>query len=129
MSGSNHNDRRGFVMATQSYKERMKQERAAATAKRRAEKEAWHRAVALRVECQRMAMGLVKDEIRANGEKYTDYSVKELRQRAEEFIGPWLVAKAQARVEQILRVMSDSKVRMDRTLPVNETHAQNEAAQ
>jgi hypothetical protein len=111
-------------MATQSYKERMKQERAAATAKRRAEKEAWQRAVALRAECQRMAIQLVKDEIRANGEKYTDYSVKELRQRAEEFIGPLLVAKAQARVDQILQVMSNSKVRMDRALPVNETHAQ-----
>ena len=114
--------------APKSYRERQKEARRAASAQRRAEKEAWHRAVALRVECQRMAMQLVKDEIRANGEKYTDYSVKELRQRAKEFIGPWLVAKAQARVEQILQVMRKPRRPVAQAVSLHEIQAQNGAA-
>jgi hypothetical protein len=49
-----------------------------------------------------MALQLVKDEIRAKGEKVTDYSVKELRQRAEEMEGPWLVEKARARIASLI---------------------------
>jgi hypothetical protein len=75
-----------------------------------------------------MALQLVKDEIRANGEKYTDYSVKELRQRAEQMIGPWLVAKAQARVEQILQVMSKSERPGPQAVSMHRTRAQNEVA-
>ena len=99
MPGSNHNDRRDFVMATQSYKDRIKEERAQARAQRYAEKAAWLRQLTLIAETRRMALQLVKDEIRAKGEKVTDYSVKELRQRAEEMEGPWLVEKARARID------------------------------
>ena len=49
LAGSNHNDnRRKIVMATQSYRERMKAARAEARAKREAEKAEWHRRIELR---------------------------------------------------------------------------------
>ena len=114
--------------APKSYRERQKEARRAASAQRRAEKEAWQRAVALRVECQRMALQLVKDEIRARGQKVTDFEVKELRQHAEEYIGPWLVAKAQARVEQILQVMSKSERPGPQAVSMHRTRAQNGVA-
>jgi hypothetical protein len=80
------------------------------------------------VECRRLAMEVTKAEIRDRGDKISKYTLAQLRSRAEEMIGPWLVAKARARIaERNSKVMSNSKVRMDRALPLNETHAQNGA--
>jgi hypothetical protein len=45
--------------------------RANASAKRKAEKAAWKRMIALDVECRRMALQIVKDEIRASGRKFS----------------------------------------------------------
>jgi hypothetical protein len=112
--------------APKSYRERQKEARAAARAKREAEKAAWHRRLELIVESRSMAMALTKAEIRDRGAKISNYTLAQLRQRAEEMIGPWLVAKARAR---IVERNANSKARMDRALPVNETHAQNGAAQ
>jgi hypothetical protein len=115
-------------MATLSYKERMKEERAHATAIRKAREAALRRQRMVISEAHRMSIAIVKDQIRARGEKVTDYSVREINERAEEIaIGPWLRLKAKARVEHYLEVMSISKIRMDRGLLLNETHAQNGA--
>ena len=54
-------------MATQSYRERMKAQRAAAGAKREAEQAEWHRRAELRYEVRRLAMDAVKAGIRARG--------------------------------------------------------------
>jgi hypothetical protein len=119
-----------MVEAKKPYAVRMKEARAAARAKREAEKAAWHRKLELIVECRSMALALTKAEIRDRGAKISNYTLAQMRQRAEEMIGPWLVAHARARIaERNSRHMSNSKVRMDRALPVNETHAQNGASQ
>ena len=52
-------------MATQSYRERMKAQRAEARAKREAEKAEWHRRAELRYEIRKLAMDAVKAGIRA----------------------------------------------------------------
>ena len=53
-------------MATQSYRERMKAQRAEAPAKREAEKAEWHRRAELRYEIRKLAMdAVVKAGIRA----------------------------------------------------------------
>jgi hypothetical protein len=112
------------------YAVRKKEERAIARAKREAEKAAWHRRIELMVECRMMALELTKAEIRDRGQKISKYTLAQLRQRAEEMIGPWLVAKARARIaERNSKHMSNSQARLDRALPVNKAHAQNEAAQ
>ena len=85
--------------AKQSYAARQREARAAASAKRKAEREAWLRQVTLRAETRRLALQLAKDEIRASGGKVSAYTIVQLRSRAEEMIGPWLVAKARARIE------------------------------
>jgi hypothetical protein len=85
--------------AKQSYAARQREARAAASAKRKAEREAWLRQVTLIAETRRLALQLAKDEIRASGRKVSNYTIAQLRSRAEAMIGPWLVAKARARIE------------------------------
>ena len=63
-------------MATQSYRERMKAQRAAAGAKREAEQAEWHRRAELRYEVRRLAMDAVKAGITARGDKLSLYSLK-----------------------------------------------------
>jgi hypothetical protein len=58
---------RSVVLATPSYRERMKAQRAEARAKRDAEKAEWHRRAELRYEVRRLALDAVKAGIRAGG--------------------------------------------------------------
>jgi hypothetical protein len=116
--------------APKSYRERQREARAAARAKREAEKAAWHRRIELMVECRSMALALTKAEIRDRGQKLSSYTLAQLRQRAEEMIGPWLVAKARARIaERNSKHLSKSQRPVAQELPLNECHAQNGAAQ
>ena len=85
-------------MATPSYRERMKAARAAARAKRQAEKAEWHRQIELRATIRRLSLDMAKATIRDRGDKVTDYDPAQLRVMANEFIGPWLVVQAKARI-------------------------------
>ena len=85
--------------ATQSYRERMKAQRAEARAKRDADKAEWHRRIELHVEVRRIAMAAVKATIRDRGDKLSLYSLAQLRAQANGMIGPWLVAQAKARID------------------------------
>jgi hypothetical protein len=115
--------------ATQSYRERMKAQRAEARAKRNADKAEWHRRIELHVEVRRIAMAAVKATIRDKGDKVQLYSVAELRAQADVMIGPWLVAQAKARIaERNSKDMCNSKPPAAQGLSLNETHAQNGAA-
>ena len=58
-----------IVMATPSYKERMRAARAEASAKRKAEQAARHRQIELRCEVQRLALAAVKAGIQAKGKE------------------------------------------------------------
>jgi hypothetical protein len=119
-----------MVEATKPYAVRMKEARAAARAKREAEKAAWHRRLELMVECRMMALDLTKAEIRDRGAKISSYTLAQLRQRAEEMIGPWLVAKARARIaERNSKHSCKSQRPVVQGLPLNECHAQNGVAQ
>ena len=82
--------------ATQSYRERMKAQRAEARAKRDADKAEWHRRIELHVEVRRIAMAATKAAIRDKGDKLSLYSPAQLRTQADAMIGPWLVAQAKA---------------------------------
>ena len=82
-----------------SYKERMRAARAAARAKRQAEKAEWLRQVTLVAEVRRLSLEAVKATIRDRGDKVTLYTHAQLRAQADALIGPWLVAQARARVE------------------------------
>jgi hypothetical protein len=115
--------------APKSYAVRKKEERAIARAKREAEKAAWHRRLELMVECRMMALALTKAEIRDRGAKISNYTLAQLRTRAEEMIGPWLVAKAKAKIaERNSKLMSNSQRPAAQAVSVNECHAQNGAA-
>jgi hypothetical protein len=129
-AGSNHNDNRGeIVMATQSYRERMKAQRAEARAKRQAEQAEWHRRAELRYEIRKLALNAVKAEIRARGDKLSLYSHAQLMAQANAMIGPWLVAQAKRQIaERNSQDMSKGERPAVRGLLLNETHAQNGAA-
>jgi hypothetical protein len=87
-------------MATQSYRERMKAARAAASAQRKAEKAAWQRRVELMATARMMALEAVKLTIRDRGERITNYTQAQLRVRAEDMMGPWLILKAKERIAE-----------------------------
>jgi hypothetical protein len=89
-----------MVAATQSYRERMKAARAAASAQRKAEREAWHRRIELSVEVRRLALDAVKAGIRARGDRLSVYSHAQLVAQANAMIGPWLVAQAKAQIAE-----------------------------
>ena len=84
--------------ATQSYRERMKAQRAEARGKRDADKAEWHRRIELHVEVRRIAMAAVKATIRDRGDKLSVYSPAQLRAQADAMIGSWLVAQAKDRI-------------------------------
>jgi hypothetical protein len=87
-----------------SYKERQKEARATARAQREATEAALRKQRTIISEAKRMSIAIVKDQIRARGEKVTDYSVREINERADEIAsGPWLRLKAKARVEGLMR--------------------------
>jgi hypothetical protein len=87
-------------MATPSYCERMKAARAAERAKRLAEETARRRNLELYCEIQRMALEATKLAIRDRGDKVQHYKLRELKAMADAMIGPWLIAKAKARVAE-----------------------------
>ena len=112
-----------------SDKERIAAARAAASAKRKAEREAWHRRIELSVEVRRMAMAATKTAIRARGDKLQLYTAAQLKVMADAMIGPWLVEQAKARIaERNLRVMSNARRPAAQGLPLNVSHAQNGAS-
>ena len=110
--------------AKQSYATRQREARAAASAQRKAEREAWLRQVTLIAETRRLALQLAKDEIRASGGKVSNYTIAQLRSRAEEMIGPWLVAKARTRIQA-----ASQEAAAPQPLPLCETHDRNGATQ
>jgi hypothetical protein len=81
-----------------SYKERQREARAAASAKRQAEKAEWHRQIELMATIRRLSLDAAKATIRDRGDKVCDYSPAELRAQADAFIGPWLILKAKERI-------------------------------
>ena len=89
-----------MVAATQSYRERLKAQRADARAKREAEQAEWHRRIELRCEVRRLAMDAVKAGIRARGDKLSLYSHAQLVTQANAMIGPWLVAQAKRQIAE-----------------------------
>ena len=94
-------------MATQSYRERMKAQRAEASAKRKAEQAEWQRRIELRCEVRRLALNAVKAGIRARGDKLQLYSHGQLVAQANAMIGPWLVEQAKRQIaERNSQVMS-----------------------
>jgi hypothetical protein len=99
MLGSHHDENpEGNVMATESYRERMKAARAEARAKREAEKAAWKRRVELIATARMMALDVVKDTIRGRGDKVSRYTHAQLRAQADEMMGPWMILKAKERI-------------------------------
>jgi hypothetical protein len=66
-------------MASQSYRELMKAQRAEARAKRDAEKAEWRRRLELSCEVRRLALNAVKAGIRARGDKLQLYSHARVR--------------------------------------------------
>jgi hypothetical protein len=95
-------------MATQSYKERMR----AASAQRKAEKAEWQRRVELMATARCLAMKAVKASIRDRGDKVAHYTHGQLCAMADEMIGPWLVARAKAKIaERNSQQMSNAEVR------------------
>jgi hypothetical protein len=129
-AGSHHNDKQGIiVMATPSYKERMREARAVASAKRKAEKAEWHRGIELMAVVRRLSLDAAKTAIRDRGDRVTDYDPAQLRAMADAFIGPWLVLQAKARIaERKSQHSSNAQSPALQALPVNETYAQNGAA-
>ena len=100
----------------------MKAARAEARAKREAEKAQWLRQVRLTAEVRRMSLEAVKASIRDRGDRVTLYTPARLRVMADEFIGPWLVAKAKARIaERNSKHLSNSQSPANRGLPLNGT--------
>ena len=87
-----------MVEATKSYKERMREARAAASARRKAQKAEWRRQIELRAVVRRLSLDAAKATIRDGGGKVTDYDPAQLRVMADEFIGPWLILKAKERI-------------------------------
>jgi hypothetical protein len=64
-----------MVEAIKSYKERMREARAQASAQRKAEKAEWQREIELRCEVHRLALAAVKAGIQAKGQrKLSTYS-------------------------------------------------------
>jgi hypothetical protein len=112
--------------ATQSYRERMKAQRAEARAKRDADKAEWHRRIELHAEVRRIAMAATKAAIRDKGDKLSLYSLAQLRAQADGMIGPWLVAQARARIaERNSKDLHSERKREPQALPLCECHDQN----
>ena len=86
-------------MATQSYRERMKAQRAEASALRKAEQAARQRQIELRCEVHRLALAAVKAGIQAKGQrKLSTYSRAELTMMANALIAPWFIEQVRARI-------------------------------
>ena len=89
-------------MANQSYRERMKAQRAAAGAKREAEQAEWHRRAELRYEVAEAGDG--RGQGRDHGREGTScrsIPSNQLLEQANAIIGPWLVAQAKAQIAEM----------------------------
>jgi hypothetical protein len=131
---------REIVMATPSYRERMKAQRAEARAKREAEQAEYRKQLELVYEVRRLALDAVKEEIRARGDKVQLYSRASLQAMADESISPFLKAQASLKRMQVARTrtrmiernskhLSDPEIRANGGLLLNETRAQNGAGE
>jgi hypothetical protein len=88
-------------MATQSYRERMKAQRAEASAKRKAEQAERQRLIELRCEVHRLALSAVKAGIQAKGQrKLSTYSRAELTMMANALIAPWFIEQVRAKIAE-----------------------------
>ena len=74
-------------MATPSYRERMKAQRAETRAKRDAEKAKWHRRAELRYEIRKLAM----DAVKAGSDTHA-----QLVTQSNAMIGPWACGSGEA---------------------------------
>jgi hypothetical protein len=74
-------------MATQSYRERIKAQRAEASAQRKAEQAARQQQIELRCEVHRLALAAVKAGIQAEGQR----KLSELTMMANALIAPWFI--------------------------------------
>jgi hypothetical protein len=111
-----------------SYKERMREARAAARAQRLPEKAAWQRRAELTATARMMALEAVKLTIRDRGDKVQNYTPAQLKSQADLMMGPWLILKAQERIaERNSKHMSKSRSPVPQAFPFDETHAQNGA--
>jgi hypothetical protein len=89
-----------MVEATKSYKERMREARAEASARRKAEKAEWRRRVELRCEVRRLALDAVKAGIKARGDKLRLYTRAQLSAMANELISPFLIEQVRAQIAE-----------------------------
>ena len=88
-------------MATQSYRERIKAQRAEASAQRKAEQAARQQQIELRCEVHRLALAAVKAGIQAKGRrKLSTYSRAELTMMANALIAPWFIEQVRARIAE-----------------------------
>ena len=88
-------------MATQSYRERMKAQRAEASAQRKAEQAERQRQIELRCEVHRLALQMVKAGIQAKGQrKLSTYSGAELTMMANAMIAPWFIEQVRAKIAE-----------------------------
>jgi hypothetical protein len=89
LASSHHNEnRREIVMATPSYRERMKAARAEGRAKREAEKAEWHRRIELRCEVRGLPSTQPKRPFAPEGTRCSSTPLRSLR--ADAMIGPTL---------------------------------------
>jgi hypothetical protein len=117
-------------MATQSYRERIKAQRAEASAQRKAEQAARQQQIELRCEVHRLALAAVKAGIQAKGQrKLSTYSRAELTMMANAMIAPWFIEQVRAKIaERNSTVKLNSESPAAQAVLLNETHAQNGAA-
>ena len=86
-------------MASQSYRERMKAQRAEASAQRKAKRAARQQQIELRCEVHRLALAAVKAGIQAKGQrKLSTYSRAELTMMANALIAPWFIEQVRAKI-------------------------------
>ena len=117
-------------MATQSYRERMKAQRAEASAQRKAEQAERQRQIELRCEVHRLALQMVKAGIQAKGQrKLSTYSRAELTMMANAMIAPWFIEQVRAKIaERNSEHLHKSRSAEPQALSLCETHERNGAA-
>jgi hypothetical protein len=117
-----------LVEGHKPYRQRMKEARAEARAKREAEKAAWARSVELMATARMVALDAVKRTIRDRGDRVTHYTHAQPRAQADEMLGPWMILKAKERIaEGKSRHMSKSQRPDAQALLLNVNHSQNGA--
>jgi len=89
-----------MVEAIKSYKERMREARAQASAQRKAEKAEWQRRIELRCEVHRLALAAVKAGLQAKGDRWQRHSRAELTMMANALIAPWFIEQVRARIAE-----------------------------